>query len=79
MGKDTGEATLTQLDATVNELPSATMSVSCEGLGMPEVEFGFGLRRATLDKEAWMHPHRSSHSHKRSGSGNDHLYYLCAS
>ncbi|KAJ5441637.1 hypothetical protein N7491_004043 [Penicillium cf. griseofulvum] len=26
MGKDTGEATLTQLDATVNELPSATMS-----------------------------------------------------
>ncbi|KXG50470.1 uncharacterized protein PGRI_069610 [Penicillium griseofulvum] len=58
MQYNSGEATLTQLDATINQLPSATMSVSCETLEVLEVEFGFGLRRATLGKEAWMNPHQ---------------------
>jgi hypothetical protein len=58
MQYNSGEATLTQLDATINQLPSAALSVSCEGLEVLEVEFGFGLRRATLGKETWMNPHQ---------------------
>jgi hypothetical protein len=55
---NSGEATLTQLDATISQVPSTIKTVSCEGLVARDVEFGFGIRYGPYGKQAWMDPHQ---------------------
>lgn len=52
---NSGEATLTQFDATISQVPSAIKTMSCERLVAPDVEYGFGLRKAT-GSPPWMYP-----------------------
>ncbi|KAJ5229858.1 hypothetical protein N7489_010566 [Penicillium chrysogenum] len=50
-----GEATFTELETTISKNPSKIKTVTCEGLGATDVEYGFGLRKAD-GRPAWMYP-----------------------
>lgn len=54
----TGQATLPQFEATLKQQPKETLTVSCEGLQIQEIEFGFGLHEAPLGRKAWMNPYQ---------------------
>ncbi|KAJ6132403.1 hypothetical protein N7471_007618 [Penicillium samsonianum] len=45
-------------EATLKQQPKETLTVSCEGLQIQEIEFGFGLHEAPLGRKAWMNPYQ---------------------